>query len=41
MGLCKMFGCLPSALYAEDASVFRLLKIAALGGGLDGDADGQ
>ena len=31
LGLCERFGCLPSALLAEDASILRLLRIKALG----------
>jgi hypothetical protein len=31
LGLCDRFKCLPGAVYAEDASVLRLLQIAALG----------
>lgn len=31
LGLCKRFSCLPSQLYAEDASLFRLLAIERLG----------
>jgi len=37
LGLCRQFGCLPSALYAEDAGLLRLLRIEALG---RRDADG-
>jgi hypothetical protein len=29
--LCDRFHCLPSGLYAEDAGLLRLLKIAELG----------
>ncbi len=29
--LCKAFGCLPSALLAEDAALLRLLAIVAEG----------
>jgi len=32
LGLCERFGCLPSALYAEDAHIFKLLAIEQLGG---------
>jgi len=28
---CERFGCLPSALMAEDAGLLRLLRIEALG----------
>lgn len=31
LGLCQRFGCLPSALLAEDVSLLRLLQIEALG----------
>lgn len=31
LGLCERFGCLPSALLAEDASLLRLLKIEQMG----------
>lgn len=31
LGLCQRFGCLPSALYAEDAGLLRLLRIESLG----------
>lgn len=31
LGLCELFGCLPSALYAEDAELVRLVKIRELG----------
>lgn len=31
LGLCERFGCLPSALLAEDAELLRWLKVAALG----------
>lgn len=30
LGLCERFGCLPSALLAEDARMLRMLKIEAL-----------
>jgi hypothetical protein len=33
LGLCRMFRCLPSQLYAEDAELIRLLQIEAFGGG--------
>jgi len=32
LGLCERFGCLPSALYAEDAELIRLVRIEELGG---------
>jgi hypothetical protein len=31
LGLCERFGCLPSQLLEEDASLLRLLKIESLG----------
>lgn len=31
LALCRQFHCLPSQLYAEDADLFRMLKIEALG----------
>lgn len=31
LSLCERFGCLPSALLAEDAGLLRLVKIEALG----------
>lgn len=31
LGLCRQFGCLPSQLCAEDASLLRMLRIEALG----------
>jgi hypothetical protein len=31
VGLCERFGCLPSQLRAEDASLLRLLAIVQLG----------
>lgn len=31
LGLCERFGQLPSSLYAEDASLLRLVTIEALG----------
>lgn len=31
MGLCERFGCLPSALLAEDAELLRYAAIEALG----------
>jgi hypothetical protein len=31
IGLCERFGCLPSQLYAEDAEIFRMLKLVDLG----------
>lgn len=36
LGLCERFGCLPSALLAEDASLLRLLKIEQMGRPDDG-----
>ncbi len=27
INLCERFGCLPSALYAEDAEIFRLIRL--------------
>jgi len=32
LALCERFGCLPSALYEEDAQLLRLLKLEDLGG---------
>lgn len=31
MQICERFGCLPSQLYREDASLLRLLAIEGLG----------
>lgn len=31
LGICERFGCLPSALEEEDASLLRLLTIEGLG----------
>ncbi len=31
LGLCERFGCLPSALLAEDASLLRMVRVEALG----------
>jgi hypothetical protein len=31
LDLCRQFHCLPSQLYQEDAELFRMLKIEALG----------
>jgi hypothetical protein len=31
LGLCDRFGCLPSQVLAEEASVLRLLRLEALG----------
>ncbi|HEY5986052.1 MAG TPA: hypothetical protein VIV12_06645 [Streptosporangiaceae bacterium] len=31
LGLCERFGCLPSALYAEDAGLLRMVRVEALG----------
>lgn len=31
LGLCERFGCLPSALYAEDTELLRMVKIQAAG----------
>lgn len=31
LGLCERFGCLPSALLQEDASIIRMLKVEAMG----------
>lgn len=31
IGLCERFGCLPSALMAEDASLLRMVQVEALG----------
>lgn len=31
LGLCERFGCLPSQLEAEDATLLRLLRIEAYG----------
>lgn len=31
LGLCERFGCLPSALYEEDAALFQLLRIEKMG----------
>ncbi len=30
LGACERFGCLPSALFTEDAGLLRLLEIEAL-----------
>jgi hypothetical protein len=38
-GLCEKFGCLPSALYEEDAEVFRMMKIVELGTPPQGGGD--
>ncbi len=27
IGLCERFGCLPSQLYAEDAEIFRMVRL--------------
>lgn len=37
LGLCERFGCLPSALYAEDASLIRMLELEEMGGSRDGE----
>jgi hypothetical protein len=29
LDMCKQFGCLPSALLAEDAELLRMLRLAA------------
>jgi hypothetical protein len=31
LGLCERFGCLPSALLAEDAELLRMVRIVAEG----------
>lgn len=31
LGLCERFGCLPSALYEEDAELIKLLSIESMG----------
>jgi hypothetical protein len=31
VALCERFGCLPSQLLAEDASLLRLLTVVAMG----------
>lgn len=31
LSLCERFGCLPSALLAEDAGLLRMVRIEALG----------
>ncbi len=31
VGLCERFGCLPSALLAEDVSLLRLIRIVEAG----------
>lgn len=31
LGLCERFGCLPSQLLAEDASLLRMVRVEALG----------
>lgn len=35
--LCERFGCLPSALLAEDASFLRMLRIVGIGRRRDGE----
>ena len=35
LGLCERFGCLPSQLKTEDASLFRLLRLEEMGGSRD------
>jgi hypothetical protein len=37
LGLCERFGCLPSALLAEDASLLRMVRVEALGRREGGD----
>lgn len=32
LGLCDRWHCLPSQVYAEDARVLRMLRVADLGG---------
>jgi hypothetical protein len=32
LGLCERFGCLPTALLAEDAAIMRWLQLEDLGG---------
>lgn len=31
LGLCERFGCLPSALLAEDSSLLRMVQVEDLG----------
>lgn len=31
LGLCRQFGCLPSALLAEDAALLRMVNVESLG----------
>jgi hypothetical protein len=31
LALCERFGCLPSQLYAEDASLLRMLRVVQAG----------
>lgn len=38
LGLCERFGCLPSALYEEDAELLQLLEIERLGAPRDEQA---
>ncbi len=40
LGLCERFGCLPSALLAEDAGLLRMLRVRELGRPPDADVSG-
>jgi pyruvate/2-oxoglutarate dehydrogenase complex dihydrolipoamide dehydrogenase (E3) component len=39
LGLCERFGCLPSALLAEDAELLRMVRVEALGREVDPDGE--
>lgn len=40
LGLCERFGCLPSALYAEDSSLLRMVRLESLAQPKDRDGGG-
>jgi hypothetical protein len=40
LGLCERFGCLPSALLQEDATILRMLKVESMGRKGEGVGDG-